>query len=1200
MSYTLNQKTREALLKAVSVLTGTATVLTLSGVLYLAPVAGAVAPADFGLVEGNTISASGSSDPDVYIINELGYKRLFLNPAIFGFYGHLGGFANVRSVSPSTRDAFITSGLFRNCETNDPKVYGVEVNGEDTAILHWVNTSGAQAVADDPNFFKKVFCINNNEFNWYTKGSDYTSVNQVPNYSRAGVSTTPSTSPGALSVSLSSNNPAASTTTTNAQGVEFMRFRLSGNGTVNSVTLKRTGAGSVDDFDNIYLYDGARRLVTGKTLSSSTGEATYNSLNIAVNGSKDISVVADLSATAGNVNAFQVNAIGLTSGTVSGLPISGNNMTVSGASSGTVTLSKVGSLGNPNAGQQDVQISEFKLAANTEAASVKRIQMLQGGTVRTADLTDLKIKTGTNEWSGSIDGAGYIVFDLGTGFTITKGGNAIFKVYADVLGKKDETVKIYFEYATDVLAIGDQYGYGMAVTLTEMDAVSEAHALTLQGGILTITSSGLSAANIGTDTDDTVFLRFTMAAASNLEIRKHRLIISIDEGGDGTFDDFVVAASTSVQDLDDVKIVNEATGQVLVGPADGSAFDEVGTASNNSGGTDEGAMNTFSDVIELSAGQTISAKITADVQTANTRTGSTLAADSKVAIGLQDYSDNVGVTEMKYSGTTTALAAADIVPNANVHGPTMTLVSSTLTLGLASNPPDQTVVKGSQNVDVVGINFQASTASALKVTDITVTGYSDADGTGAFDKGSAGDIGSIVASVMLVEKDSGVVLSSTPSANNLAAAAGTVVFNNLNWNIPAGATKTLVVRVNLLNLTPPTKDEFSFDIAATTDVTAVDSSGNSVNAGTATPNGATSITTETLVTGAGTIEVTEYDSSPSKDKQALYWGQTGAAVSAFRLRTTKEGFFINTFNLVSADSADAKNNTKNVYLEYQDKNGNTLVSTKQSLNSDASVSFGFSANSGTRPYIPKDASRVITVKIDTVDNHQNGATSNVDFAMNFSGGASNEFEAVGEGSFSVINGNDTTDDNTDSVTVTNKVLVYRSFPKFTNIVLPDGTATANAVVGKFTITAMGGDVLFNINPAASGTITFDTVASGQVASADPKFTLYDDATGQVLASETYDIDTVNASLSFSNFLNALSITGGQSRTLRVQGDLSGFNRQGSSTAGTAADHFMLVLQDEASVIKWVDAAGANADLDQANAAGYIKNLPFNGPNMTGQ
>lgn len=1200
MSQLSTKGTRAILIKTVSILTGVTTVLSLSGILAFVPTTLAVAPSDFGLTEGNTISAAGSSDPDIYIVNQQGYKRLFLNPAIFTMYGHLGGFAAVKNVTPSTRDAFVTSGLFRNCETNDQKVYGVEVNGEDTGVLHWVNTSGAQAVLDDPNFFSKVFCINNNEFNWYAKGADYTSVNQVPNYSRTP-GATPTPVAGSVSVALSPSNPAPSTITTNAQGVEYLRVRLSGNGTVNSITVKRTGAGSVDDFDNIYLYDGARRLVTGKTLSSSTGETTFNSLNIAVNGSKDISVTADLSATAGNVNAFQVTAVGLTSGSVSGLPVAGNNMSVSGAASGTITLSKVGSLGNPNAGQQDVQISEFKLAANTEAASVKRIQMLQGGTVRTADLTDLKLKTGTKEWSGTIDSSGYLVFDLGSGHNIEKGGNAIFKVYSDIAGKKDETVKIYFEYATDILAIGDQYGYGMAVTLTAMDAVSEAHALTLQGGVLTITSAGLTSSNIGTDTDDTVFLRFTMSAASNLEIRKHRLIISVDEGGDGTFDDFVVATSTSIADIDDVKIVNEATGQVLVGPADGSAFDEVGTASNNAGGTDEGAMNTFSDVIELTAGQTITAKITADVQTSNTRTGSGLSAGSIVAIGLQDYSDNVGVTELKYSGTTTALAAADIVPNANVHGPSMTLVSSSMTLSLAANPPDQTVVKGSQNVDVVGINFQASNASALNVTDITVTGYSDADGTGAFDKGSAGDIGSIVASVMLVEKDSGAILSSTPSANNLAATAGTVVFNNLNWNIPAGATKTLLVRVNLLNLTPPTKDEFSFDIAATTDVTATDSSGNSVNAGNATPNGATSITTETLVSGAGTIEVTEYDSSPSKDKMTVFWGQTGAKVSEFRLRTTKEGFYVETFNLVSADAADAKNNVKNVYLEYMDKNGNTLVSTKQSLNTDASVSFAFSGT--TRPYIPKDSSRQIAVKIDTVDTHQGGATSAVDFAMNFSGGASDEFKAVGEGSFSTINGNDTTDDNTDSVTVSNKIMVYRSFPKFTNIILPDGASTANAVVGKFTITAMGladSSVLFNINPAASGTLTFDSVASGQVAAADPMFTLYDDETGQVLSSASYDIDTVNASLSFNNFLSALNIAGGQSKRLRVEGDLSGFNRQGSSTAGTAADHFMLVLRDEADVIKWVDGAGANADLDQTNTAGYIDNLPFNGPNMTGQ
>jgi len=136
------------------------------------------------LKEGDIISASGSDDPDIYIANDWGYKRLFLNPVIFGFYGHLGGFSNVKTTTSTTRDTMVTSGLFRNCETDDPKVYGVEVTAEDAGTLHWVNTTGEQAVADDSDFFKKVFCINSNEFSWYPQGTDYTSVNQVPVYSR--------------------------------------------------------------------------------------------------------------------------------------------------------------------------------------------------------------------------------------------------------------------------------------------------------------------------------------------------------------------------------------------------------------------------------------------------------------------------------------------------------------------------------------------------------------------------------------------------------------------------------------------------------------------------------------------------------------------------------------------------------------------------------------------------------------------------------------------------------------------------------------------------------------------------------------------------------------------------------------------------------------------------------------------------------
>ena len=142
----------------------------------------AATPSQYGLQEGDLISALG--DPDIYIINENGYKRLFLNPAIFGFYGHLGGWENVKEVSAQTRDAFPTSLYFKNCEIGDSRVYAVEVTGEDESTLHWLNVSLAKIEGEDPNFSQKVFCINDKEFRWYSISGDYSSTSQVAVYRR--------------------------------------------------------------------------------------------------------------------------------------------------------------------------------------------------------------------------------------------------------------------------------------------------------------------------------------------------------------------------------------------------------------------------------------------------------------------------------------------------------------------------------------------------------------------------------------------------------------------------------------------------------------------------------------------------------------------------------------------------------------------------------------------------------------------------------------------------------------------------------------------------------------------------------------------------------------------------------------------------------------------------------------------------------
>lgn len=132
---------------------------------------GMVKPEDYGLKEGDLIRAEG--DFDIFIINQHGYKRLFLNPAIFEMYGHLGSWDDVITVTPEVRDAFLTSPHYRLVDKD--KVYHMEVSGEDTGTLHWINMTAA-AFSSQGGKAEAIFTINKSEFDWYPKGPDKTSL----------------------------------------------------------------------------------------------------------------------------------------------------------------------------------------------------------------------------------------------------------------------------------------------------------------------------------------------------------------------------------------------------------------------------------------------------------------------------------------------------------------------------------------------------------------------------------------------------------------------------------------------------------------------------------------------------------------------------------------------------------------------------------------------------------------------------------------------------------------------------------------------------------------------------------------------------------------------------------------------------------------------------------------------------------------
>ena len=964
--------------------------------------------------------------------------------------------------------------------------------------------------------------------------------------------------------------------------------------------------------------------------------------------------MADLSAVAGNENNFTLNEVGAT-GTVNGLPLMSTNMRISGATSGGVTITKVGSIGNPNVGQKGAQISEFKMAANTEGASIKRVTMIQGGTVKSSDIKNVKLTQDANSWTGTVTTDGHLVFDMGTGFFIAKGGSKVFQVWGDVGGKATETIKLYFEEVVDVLAVGDQYGYAMDITVTALDAASEAHAITLQGGTLTLTFNGPNARNISTTTDDTVFMNISMTALTNIEVRKTKWDLCLDDGGEGTYDDS--NNSSGWGDLTDFKVTDIDSGVTVMGPQDGSSFTTSDTDTCPNSKT--GAQKQFTDVFDLPAGVTRNFKVTADTNTSNTG-GQQLTTADIMKVVLDSYSGAVtstgDLTIMKYTGTNTAVLSTDIVPSADISGNAFTINAATLTLGLAATPGSQTFIKGTKNVDVTGITFAAGQASDLKISDVVLTGYA-ADDVATFDEGTdvtdtAVSVANSMSNYRLVEAESGNVIADTSkvTSNNLSTQnTGTVKFSfaATPWLIPAGSTKTLLVRVDLSSNTASgtAGDGYAFDVANTANVTALDSSSTTVNADNQKVNGTTAAPTKILtVKNSGSLKLAQHAAAPALG--AVYWGQQNAPFSKFAITSTNQGYFLEKLTITasgSGEATDAAANVTSAILTYKNKAGSTLT-TNQSFTNGASANFGWTyggSGTDTRPYVPKDG----TLDIDAAANmrtsaegatqtgYQNNAAGglvffSLDISDTYSNSLTNGFKAVGDGAGDVLDGAST---NIADVLGSNNQYVFRAYPKIEQVTLASpynfiGTPT----VFKFSVTSMGlsdSKVRFDNTHWSSGSIRFEINASGEVTAGgtgtSTTFSVLNESNVVIDGPTALNKPRVNGDGGGNNFASfdatpgvrasinldftntITEVSGGQTKTfsIRVNNPTQNFSK--TSSTGRAADYFQVTLQDEANpdglgTINWIgNYLGNTTDFGSsstpASVTGVIKSLPLYGP-----
>ena len=418
--------------------------IVLLGIVLSFGVAKAVTPSNYGLHEGDLIRATG--DNDIFIVNQFGYKRLFLNPVIFNMYGHLNsGWSAVKTVAPATRDAFTTSSYYR--ADGDTKVYSLEVTGEDTGILHWVNKTQAEFLESADA--KSIFTINGLELAWYSKGSDIISSQ--------------------LGVKLAFDNPSSSTLPKNANNVELLKVQFNGSNSIKELTVKRIGLGVKEDFENVYLYSNGVRLTDGRTFNS---DNQIEFRNLKINTPAVVSVVVDLNATPSNEHAIQLISV-VANNAVSGLPLSGNTFKIANVSVGILNVTNSGTIDDIVVGQNRAKVAEFKfyVPVDNENVSVKSIQLVQ---LENADISNVKLVVDSKEYTGFVTSDDEVVFN-NLSVLVEDGKSKKFEIFADIDADSNagDKIKLGFERANDINGIGVVYGYGVSVDTSVFTPVTK-------------------------------------------------------------------------------------------------------------------------------------------------------------------------------------------------------------------------------------------------------------------------------------------------------------------------------------------------------------------------------------------------------------------------------------------------------------------------------------------------------------------------------------------------------------------------------------------------------------------------------------------------------------------------------------------------------------------------------------------------------
>lgn len=612
---------------------------------------------------------------------------------------------------------------------------------------------------------------------------------------------------GALTVSVDGSTPDSSLIPQNATGVSYVIWGLEASNDedilVEGITVTRQGLGEPEDFDEVRLYVDGVQQGSKKNVNTTTNQADFalagDPINVPSGGELLLEGVADMDTINQNsenalciMSADDVTAIGADSGepvTVGGsFPACGEYMTTTSARVGDVLYTTTDFGGDINVGDTDVDMLRLRLEVDGEDGMIDHITVKQEGSADPDDFANLMwyhnnapVEGVDCMWSGDFYSCDFAPADK----SVVDGGVINLDLRVDVVGGIGNTAAFDIDRDTDILVIGDQYGYGMNVA--EGGGSLAPVPRDIVGGRLAFSTSANNptVGDVAPNADDHEFLGFNIATAGDaVDLLEFEL-------------DVVYGGLWGVEtEVDDLKVWKWDEGT--------EAWKIAASSLDPAAGCGNPCTLTYEDTITLPASETTQFMATMDVDN-NAPDGATYAVNF-LATGL----------DAEYTVDTDPVLAADI-SGLPMNGNVQTVAPANLTVEVSSSPGDQFVVKNQPEVDLVGFDLTASTASDLVVRTMEVT-CTDLAGPGTCDD--------FFTNLEMYHKDGGSLFF----LDDATFSGGAGVFNNINLDIVNGQTEKTLARADVTS-SPTNADVVTLEILQDSDVSADDEFGFALDSG---------------------------------------------------------------------------------------------------------------------------------------------------------------------------------------------------------------------------------------------------------------------------------------------------------------------------------------------------------------------------------